>query len=229
MQYQIGQNYITLFKEKYPQNELIIDKELELEARLKTKKDMDRRFKRLMKKDSDYFTSYLNAITRSFGPHTTYLPPEEKEDFDINMTGKLEGIGAVLRETDGFIKVIQIIPGSASWRQGELKAEDTILKVSQQNGEAISIIETPVRDAVKLIRGPKGSTVNLTIKKPDGMIKTISIKRDIVVIKSAYAKSGTFKVNDQLFGYINLPSFYRDFDNNKSQNAAEDIKSNSSI
>ena len=108
----------------------------------------------MKKKDSDYFTSYLNAITRSFGPHTTYLPPEEKEDFDINMTGKLEGIGAVLRETDGFIKVIQIIPGSASWRQGELKAEDTILKVSQQNGEAISIIETPVRDAVKLIRGP---------------------------------------------------------------------------
>ena len=92
---------------------------------------MDRRFK-LIEKDSDYFTSYLNAITRSFDP-TTYLPPEEK-DFDINMTGKLEGIGAVLRETDGFIKVIQIIPGA---HRGARSSRDTILKVSQQNGDAI--------------------------------------------------------------------------------------------
>jgi carboxyl-terminal processing protease len=226
MQHQIGQNYIALFKEKYPsENTLRQDDQLELEARMKTKKDMDRQFKRLIeKKNEDYFSSYLNAIAMSFGPHTTYLPPAEKEDFDINMTGKLEGIGAVLRETDGVIKVVQIIPGSASWRQGELKAEDTILKVSQENGELVSIIETPVKDAVKLIRGPKGSTVNLTVKKPNGIIKTIAIKRDIVIIKSAYAKTGTFKVLDSTFGYINLPSFYRDFENNNSQNAADDIK-----
>ena len=140
------------------------------------------------------------------------------------MSGKLEGIGAILREDDGYIKVVRIIPGSASWRQGELKAEDIILKVSQYQEEAVSIIETPVREAVKLIRGPKGSTVNLTVKKPDGMIQTIPIKRDIVVIKSAYAKSGLFKVNNQNFGYISLPSFYRDFENNKSRNAAGDIK-----
>ena len=225
-QYQVAQNYITLYKEKYPsKNELVIEKELELEARLKTKKDMDRRFKRLMEKENkDYFTDYLDSMTRAFGPHTSYLPPEDKEDFDINMSGKLEGIGAILREDDGYIKVVRIIPGSASWRQGELKAEDIILKVSQYQEEAVSIIETPVREAVKLIRGPKGSTVNLTVKKPDGMIQTIPIKRDIVVIKSAYAKSGLFKVNNQNFGYISLPSFYRDFENNKSRNAAGDIK-----
>ena len=186
---------------------------------------MDRRFKRLMEKENkDYFTDYLDSMTRAFGPHTSYLPPEDKEDFDINMSGKLEGIGAILREDDGYIKVVRIIPGSASWRQGELKAEDIILKVSQYQEEAVSIIETPVREAVKLIRGPKGSTVNLTVKKPDGMIQTIPIKRDIVVIKSAYAKSGLFKVNNQNFGYISLPSFYRDFENNKSRNAAGDIK-----
>ncbi len=226
LQYQVAQNYISLYKEKYPsKNELIIEKEIEIDARLKTKKDMDRRFKRLIeKKDKDYFTAYLDSMTRAFGPHTSYLPPEEKEDFDINMSGKLEGIGAILREDDGFIKVVRIIPGSASWRQGELKAEDIIIKVSQENKESVSIIETPVRDAVKLIRGPKGSTVNLTVKKPDGMIKVIPIQRDVVIIKSAYAKSGTFKVNNHHFGYINLPSFYRDFDNNKSRNAAGDIK-----
>ena len=225
--YQVAQNYITLFKEKYPsENSLIIDKSLEAEARLKTKKELDRRFKRLLnKKDSDYFNAYMDAMTRSFGPHTSYLPPEEKEDFDINMKGQLEGIGAVLREDDGYIKVVRIIPGSASWRQGQLKAEDIILKVAKtEKDEAISIVETPVREAVKLIRGPKGSTVVLTIKKPDGIIKNIPIQRDIVVIKSAYAKSGIFKANNKNFGYIYLPSFYRDFENNKNRNAANDIK-----
>jgi carboxyl-terminal processing protease len=226
IQYQVAQNYITLYKEAYPsRNELVIEETLTLEARLKTKKDVDRRFKRLIeKKESDYFTAYLDTMTRAFGPHTSYLPPEEKEDFDINMTGKLEGIGAILKESDGFIKVVRIIPGSASWRQGELGSEDVILNVSSPGEEPISVIEAPVRDAVKLIRGPKGTTVNLTVKKPSGIIKTIPIQRDIVVIKSAYAKSGVFSVGDQRFGYINLPSFYRDFEDNKNQNAADDIK-----
>lgn len=225
-QYQVAQNYITLYKEKYPsKNELVIEEVLKAEAKLKTKKDMDRRFKRLLeKKNKDYFTDYLDSMTSAFGPHTSYLPPEQKEDFDINMSGKLEGIGAILREDDGFIKVVRIIPGSASWRQGELKAEDIILKVSQGNNDGISIIETPVREAVKLIRGPKGSTVKLTVKKPDGMIKTIPINRDVVIIKSAYAKSGLFNVKNRQFGYINLPSFYRDFENNSGRNAADDIK-----
>ncbi|MGC6367791.1 MAG: carboxy terminal-processing peptidase [Candidatus Marinamargulisbacteria bacterium] len=225
--YQVAQNYITLFKEKYPsENTLKMDKNLEAEARLKTKKELDRRFKRLLEKnDVDFFNAYMDALTRSFGPHTSYLPPEEKEDFDINMKGQLEGIGAVLREDDGYIKVVRIIPGSASWRQGELKAEDIILKVAKnESEEAISIVETPVREAVKLIRGPKGSTVVLTIKKPDGMIKNIPIQRDIVVIKSAYAKSGIFESNGNQFGYIYLPSFYRDFENNNNRNAASDIK-----
>ena len=226
IQYQTAQNYITLYKEKYPsENEIVIEKELELEARLKTKKDLNRRFKRLKEKTTkDYYIDYFDTMTRSFGPHTTYLPPEEKEDFDINMSGQLEGIGAVLREEDGFIKVVRIIPGSASWRQGKLKAEDIILKVAQPNSEAISIIETPVREAVKLIRGRKGTEVILTIKKPDGMIENISIVRDIVVLKSTYARSGVFYLKDNPYGYINLPSFYRDFDNKNNRNASDDIK-----
>ena len=107
-----------------------IEKQLLEKAKSKTKKELDRQFKRLIeKKDDDYFTTYLDSITRAFGPHTSYLPPEQKEDFDINMSGQLEGIGAILREDDGFIKVVRIIP-EASWREGNLKAEDIILKVS---------------------------------------------------------------------------------------------------
>ena len=226
IQYQVAQNYIDLYEEKYPsRNKLIIEKKLAKKAREKTKREMNRRFKRLIeKKERDYFTAYLDSITRAFGPHTTYLPPDDKEDFDINMSGKLEGIGAILREDDGYIKVVRVIPGSASWRQGDLGAEDIILKVSQPGEEPISIVESPVRDAVRLIRGPKGSTVNLIVKKPDGMVQTISIKRDIVIIKSAFAKSGIFNVQNKKFGYIILPSFYRDFDDNKNRNSAGDIK-----
>jgi carboxyl-terminal processing protease len=227
LHYQVAQNYISLYQEAYPsRNAIVIEKDMEIAARKKTKKELDRRFKRLMNKtDMDYFTRYLNAISQSFGPHTSYLPPEEKKDFDINMSGQLEGIGAILREDDGYIKVVRIIPGSASWRQGKLSAEDIILSVIKNEGaEPVDMIETPVRDAVKLIRGPKGSTVTLTVKKPDGIIQTIPIKRDIVIIQSAYAKSGIFKVNNQRFGYINLPSFYRDFDNTQNRNAADDVK-----
>ena len=90
--------------------------------------------------------------------------------------------------------MVRIIPGSASWRQGMLELKIQLLKVSQENGDAISIVETPVRDAVKYIRGPKGTVVTLMVKKPDGIVKNIPITRDIVVIKSTYAKSGVFKL-----------------------------------
>ena len=73
---------------------------------------------------------YANAIAEIYDPHTNYFPPEDKENFDISMTGKLEGIGATLTERDGYVKVERIVPGSASYRQGELKAGDLILKRS---------------------------------------------------------------------------------------------------
>ena len=145
------------------------------------------------------------------------------------MKGQLEGIGAVLREDDGYIKVVRIIPGSASWRQGELKAEDIILKVAKTSKEdAISIVETPVREAVKLIRGPKGSTVVLTVKKPDGIIKNIPIQRDIVVIKSAYAKSGIFEANNQILATSTCLHFIEILKTTKTEMQPMTLKKHSS-
>ncbi|MBU4446721.1 PDZ domain-containing protein [bacterium] len=94
----------------------------------------------------------------------------------------LEGIGASLTEKDGYIKVVEIIPGSACWKQGKLQAEDLILKVAQGMGEPVDIVGMPVRDAVKLIRGEKGSEVRLIVKKPDDQTVIIPIIRDIVII-----------------------------------------------
>ncbi len=132
---------------------------------------------------------FSTAIARAFGPHTNYIPPASKEQFDINMRGSLEGIGALLREDDGFIKVIRIIPGSASARQGGLKAEDIILEVAQEGEEPVDITDMRLRDAVRLIRGPKGEAVTLTVKKTDGVTETIKIVRDVVQIEETFVKS----------------------------------------
>ncbi|RAP34688.1 tail-specific protease [Candidatus Marinamargulisbacteria bacterium SCGC AG-439-L15] len=201
---------------------------MEKEARLYVKKTMDRYFKRLLTRSKqDRFDFYLDALTQSYDPHTSYFPPADKEDFDISMTGKLEGIGAVLREEDGFIKVVRIIPGSASWRQKQLAADDIILKVTQKNKDKTTdLVGMPVRKAVTYIRGKKGTTVTLTVKKPSNEILDIPIVRDVVIIEETYAKAAIISNAKQklTFGYIYLPSFYRDFKNRLSQNAADDVK-----
>lgn len=168
----------------------------------------------------DHYDRYFNAVARSFDPHTNYMPPANKEDFDIHMRGSLEGIGALLREEDGFIKIVRIIPGSASARQGRLKAEDIILEVAQGNEEPVDITDMRLRDAVRLIRGPKGTEVRLTIKRPDGSKDVIPIIRDVVQIEETFVKSTIVESpSGGKIGYIMLPSFYRDFENTQSDGA----------
>ncbi len=189
--------------------------ELEKLARDKVRKQNKNYFRRLHQLErKDYYTLYLNAINGSYDPHTSYFPPKDKADFDINISGQLEGIGATLQEKDGYIKVVNIVPGSPSWKQGELKAGDFILKVAQgKDGEWLDLIGMRLDKAVTYIRGKKGTVVRLTIKKPDGTIKEISIVRDVVVIEATYAKSVVVKVpgSEKRIGYIYLPSFYVNF------------------
>ncbi|MCO4755144.1 MAG: carboxy terminal-processing peptidase [Bacteriovoracaceae bacterium] len=203
------------------------DKELEKKAREKVEKRYDKIFKRLAEeKNNDKLDKFYNSLTRVFDPHTHYLIPEEKEDFDIDMTGKLEGIGALLREEGSYIKVERIIPGSASWKGKELEAEDIILAVAQEKEDPVDIVDMSIRDAVKLIRGPKGSVVKLTVKKPDGTVDVIAITRDEVVIEESYAKGSILQHKDLglKIGYIKVPKFYRDFEDEKGRNSSDDVK-----
>lgn len=177
----------------------------------------------------DHYDRFFNSITRAFGPHTNYIPPASKEQFDIKMRGSLEGIGAMLREEDGIIKVVRIIPGSASARQGQLSVEDTILEVAQDNEEPVDITDMRLRDAVRLIRGPKGSEVRLTVRKVDGVKQVIPIIRDVVQMEDTFVKSVTIKGdNGSHIGYINIPSFYRDFEKAKNgeggRNSTDDTR-----
>ncbi len=199
---------------------------LELKSRNETLKFCKDWFKRWRKMDQkDKLSLYANCITEVYDPHSNYFPPEDKANFDISMTGKLEGIGATLSEKDGYVKVERIVPGSASARQGELKAGDLILKVAQGAADAVDIVDMKLDDAIQLIRGKKGTEVRLTVKKPDGTIQVIPIIREVVVIEESYARSAIVSFKGKRFGLIQLPSFYADFAaQGRGRHSSEDIR-----
>ncbi|WP_459212690.1 carboxy terminal-processing peptidase [Aquimarina rhabdastrellae] len=201
-------------------------KELEKEAREDTKNTLKEYFEfsdDLQRKD--WFAIYVNAIVEEFDPHTYYFAPQDKDRFDIAMSGKLEGIGARLQKKNNNVKIIEIISGGPAWRGEEVEVGDLILKVKQEDEEEpVSVVGMRLDDAVSLIKGPKGTTVTLTIKKVDGTIEDISIVRDVVELEETYAKSSVVKKNERTYGVINLPKFYFNLQDYNQRNAASDIK-----
>ncbi|MEF3077608.1 carboxy terminal-processing peptidase [Winogradskyella poriferorum] len=200
--------------------------ELEEEAREATKRSLDELYDFIDDRQrKDWFAVYINAIVEEFDPHTFYFAPEDKDRFDVAMSGNFEGIGARLQKKMDAIMVNEIISGGPAWRANELEVGDQILKVRQSDEEKpVNVVGMRLDDAIKLIKGPKGTTVVLTLKKVDGTIEDISITRDIVELEETYAKSSTVIKGDKKFGVINLPKFYVDFENYNKRNAASDIK-----
>ncbi len=197
---------------------------LEAEARESVLKNNKSWFKRLGENDfEDHRDLYINCLTSVFDPHTAYFPPKDKENFDISMSGQFEGIGATLTVKDGYITVNAIVPGSASDRQGELEVEDRIIKVAQSIEEPVDVVDMPLDEAVRLIRGKKGTEVRLTVRKIDETIKEVPIIRDVVILEETYAKSLILERENKI-GYIKLPKFYADFTQSGSKNSADDIK-----
>ncbi len=214
-------------KEKDPNYVMKSEKEIEKEAREATLRSLDIYFQDYIddQRREDWFAVYVNTIVEEFDPHTYYLAPKGKEDFDTRMSGKLEGIGARLQKRMDYIKVVELISGGPAWRGNELEVEDLILKVKQEDEEfPVDIVGMRINDAIKYIKGPKGTKVTLTVKKVDGTVKDITITRDIVEVFDTYAKSSVVKKDDKTFGVINLPAFYADFNDYKNINAAKDVK-----
>ena len=198
---------------------------LEQEARETTRENMENYFNLMNELErKDWFDVYLNAFVLQFDPHTNYFNPDDKDRFDMNMSGKFEGIGARLSKRDQAIKVVDIIVGGPLWRDQLMEVGDEIQLVRQDEGDAVDIRSMRLDDAIKLIKGPKGSTVYLTIKKVDGTIQTIPVKRDLVVLEESYARSSVINRLDQRYGLIHLPKFYVDFKSYKERNAAHDVE-----
>ena len=202
------------------------DLELEKEAREITKESTESYFDAMSDLErKDWFNLYINSVVSQFDPHTNYFAPQDKDRFDISMSGKLEGIGARLQKQRDNVKIVEVISGGPAWTNGELEVGDLIQKVKQEDeNEPVDIRGMRLDDAVDLIKGPKGTKVRLTVKKVDGSSQTINITRDVVEIEETYAKSSTVIKNGKSYGVINLPKFYFDMQDYDERNAASDIK-----
>jgi len=202
-----------------------VDKvETEAEAREVTMKALEEFFDFVDNLErEDWFVQYLNTIVEEFDPHTLYFAPDDKERFDIGMSGKFEGIGARLQQKPEGAKIVEVISGGPIWRDQRLEVGDEIIKVGQDGEESINIVGMRLDDAIKLIKGPKGTVVDLTVRKVDGTLETVSITRDVVELEESYAKSATIEKGDHRYGLINLPKFYVDFEDYSERNAATDV------
>ena len=200
---------------------------IESEARKALLKTYDDFFNRLVKtKRSDRLSTYLNSFTHIYDPHTDFLEPADKQDFDFRISGRLEGIGASLNNVGDFTKVAEIVIGGPAWKAKELEKNDLILKAAQGDSqEWVDFTGMLTNEVVTHIRGKKGTKVRLMIKKVDGTTKEISIIRDVIEFEDAYVKSLILDgVNsDEKVGYIYLPTFYADFQRADGRFSAQDV------
>ena len=200
--------------------------ELEKIARAEVLKNMDELYMRIEELEhEDWFSTFLNTVVGAFDPHTTYMDPDIKERFDQSISGKLEGIGARLQKKGIYTHVSELVPGGPAAKQGELEPDDIILKVAQGDEEPIDIVGMRLDDAIKFIKGKKGTEVRLTVKKNlDGSIKVISIIRDVVQLDETFVKSSIVEKNGKKYAIIDLPSFYIDFSDNNYRDSAKDME-----
>lgn len=199
--------------------------QLEKEARESAGKSLDEYFDLLTDLErKDWFSIYINSIVERFDPHTFYFAPEDKEKFDASMSGSFEGIGAVLRKKSEGVEINELVPGGPAWRGKEIEVGDIILKVGQTEDEdPIDIVGMRLDNVVKLIKGKKGTTVFLTLKKIDGTIKVTPLTREVIEMEETYAKSSVIQNGDKKYGLIHLPKFYIDFENKDKRNAFTDV------
>lgn len=198
---------------------------LEENAREKTEENLDEYFEFVNSEldRNDWFSIYVNAIVEQFDPHTFYFSPENKDKFDMSMSGSFEGIGARLQKKREGVEISELISGGPAWRGRKLEAGDLILKVAQGDQEALDITSMRLDDVVKKIKGPKGTEVRLTVKKVDGTIEIISIIRDEVETEETFARSSVVEKDGKKFGVIYLPKFYISFNDKESRDAYKDV------
>lgn len=201
------------------------DDSLELNARTSVLKMMDRTFNRIKTTftDDQKFNAFINVITNSMDPHTDYYPPIEKRAFDERMSNQFYGIGAQLQQDDNGIKIASVVTGGPAWKSGAIVAGDIIIKVAQGSNEPVDVSGYGTDDAVKLIRGDKGTEVRITFKKQDGTTKTVALVREKIEQDEGLARSAVIIQGSEKIGYIALPDFYANFEDKNGFKCSEDV------
>lgn len=201
------------------------DDSLELAARTSVLKMMDRTFNRIKTTftEEQRFNSFINVITNTMDPHTDYYPPVEKRAFDERMSNQFYGIGAQLQQDDNGIKIASVVTGGPAWKSGVIVAGDIIIKVAQGANEPVDVSGYGTEDAVKLIRGDKGTEVRITFKKQDGTTKIVSLIREKIEQDEGLARSAVIMQGKDKIGYIALPDFYANFEDKNGFKCSEDV------
>ena len=202
------------------------------------KKDLVKRYKNRIRritqqKEEDIFTLAINILTNQFDPHSSYLSPRSAEDFDVNMSLKLSGIGALLGVEDDYTKIINLVPGGPAEKSGKINPEDRISKIKQKNSDKfIDVVGWRIDEVVDLIRGEAGTEVEIefiSFKEDLDSRKIVTLKREEIKLEDRAAKSEILDFNESKIGIIDLPSFYIDFDEYQKRNkdyrsSSKDIK-----
>ncbi len=171
-------------------------------------------------RSEDIFQNYINALAQAYDPHTQYLSPDNAENFDINMSLSLEGIGAVLQSDNDYTKIVRLVPAGPAEKSKQLSPADRIIGVAQGNKEMVDVVGWRLDEVVKLIRGPKGSSIRLEVipasNPPSDMAsREVQLIREAVKLEDQAAKSSVLEVNEDghayRIGVIEVPGFYIDF------------------
>ena len=184
-------------------------------------------------KEEDIFSLAINILTNQFDPHSSYLSPRSAEDFDMSMSLKLTGIGALLGLEDDYTKIISLVPGGPAEKSGKIEPDDKIAKIRQKNSkEFIDVVGWRIDEVVELIRGKEGTELEIefiSINSEGDSRKLVTLKREEIKLEDRAAKSEVIEINDNKIGIIDLPSFYLDFDEYQNRNkeyrsSSRDIK-----
>ena len=184
-------------------------------------------------KEEDIFSLEINILTNQFDPHSSYLSPRSAEDFDMNMSLKLTGIGALLGVEDDYTKIISLVPGGPAEKSGKIKPEDRIAKIKQKNSkEFVDVVGWRIDEVVDLIRGEIGTELEIefiSFESEDDTRKLVTLKREEIKLEDRAAKSEIVEINNNKIGIIDLPSFYIDFDeyqkrNKEYRSSSRDVK-----
>lgn len=198
--------------------------ELEIQARETVTDNISDFFRRRLKLKKERFLAfYINSFTEKYDPYTTYLSPQDKDDFDVNISGQLEGIGAKLQDKKGLATIMELVIGGPAWKDGQLEVGDQISHVKQKGEETVNIEGMLLDEAIRHIRGKKGTEVILTVKKKDGSIKDVKLIRDVIEQEEAFARSAIIHDNGDKYGLIYLPEFYVNFNDKNGRDPSDDI------
>ena len=198
--------------------------ELEKEARKLVSDNISDFFRRrLQLKKEKFLTHYVNSFTEKYDPHTSYFSPDDKDEFDVTISGQLEGIGARLQDKKGYATIMELVIGGPAWKDGQLEVGDQITHVKQKGEDPVNIVGMLLDEAIRHIRGKKGTEVTLTVKKKDGSIKDIKLVRDVIEQDEVFARSAVIEDNGEKYGIIYLPEFYTNFNDRNGRDPSDDI------